>query len=94
MYQQELGLKNLSTATRKRIMARYRQLLHSPAGYALLTVAFIIAGMSAIFLGQTASRLLSSIGLSSGITVWMVPLAPIMVVVIFYKLFQRLGLKI
>lgn len=76
------------------VAAPARPTLNYTALAIVLFPLFIIAGITApIWFGQTLARLLTSYGLSSYITIWLVPGSSILIVFIFWKLYKRLGFQ-
>lgn len=67
----------------------------NPAIMILLIAAFVVAGITApILVGQNLARALTAIGITSHLTIWLVPASPVAVVYAFWKLFGRLGIRI
>ncbi len=66
-----------------------------PGTMFLVMVAFVFAGIAApIVIGQSLARILTSIGITSYITIWLVPGAPIFVVYLFWNICKRIGIRI
>ena len=84
----------VATVHQQGFIATTRPTLSYSALAVALVPVFIIAGITApIWIGQTIARLLTSMGISSYLTIWLVPASSILVVVLFWKLYKRLGFQ-
>jgi len=72
-----------------------RPTLSYSAWAVVLFPVFILAGITApVLVGQSLARALTHLGLSSYLTIWLVPGSSILIVVLFWKIYKRLGIRI